>query len=438
MMQKGNLGLNMKEMEVPMENIFEQRRNKALLNTSYPLKPVDWAQFKSAFPLPFDMDKDVCFYIHVPFCRSLCKFCEYIRFKSDNGIDEERYLDILEKDIDAFLNKYPNLRLRGFDIGGGTPTALSLRAFERLLQIYRNGVDRCNLSSDFLPSIEATFSTLDKDKIRAIATSGIKRISLGIQSANTSFLLANHRYNGSLAHMSDIFAQCRKYGVSILNIDLMYGFLNQSDKDLTAALAIVSELLPEHLTIYELRTNMLNSYQSKPASCLFKQYEFLFNHIMDMGYKGRFGQNTFSRANDMGVSSYLQNRMTENCAYKGFGIAAQSKSSKGLSYNIGKNGESLTECLQQESFECGDVYILPRRELLSKYIAICGYCGMFKLSKMEEILGENPLDVFHNQFKFLFDQHLIKREEDIIYITHKGFRDYGAVLSLFHQSNKSI
>ena len=145
--------------------------------------------------------------------------------------------------------------------------------------------------------------------------------------------------------------------------------------------------------------------------------------------------NTFSLVDDYGLSSYLQHRMMKNGSYKGFGIAAQSKNDTGLSYNIGKNGESLKSCLSKKTFEKdGDSYKLPPRELLSKYVAISGYCGMIDLSVMEKILHSDPNVVYKNELSFLLNNNYIKKNGTMICLTPKGFLHYGAVLSLFYNT----
>ena len=201
--------------------------------------------------------------------------------------------------------------------------------------------------------------------------------------------------------MADIFHSCRQQGINTINLDLMYGFVNQTKEEIEATMKVVGRLMPEHLTVYELRTNMLNRYPIATAEQRFEQYSYLYDLITRLGYKGRFGMNTFSLIGDYGLSSYLQHRMIKNGSYKGFGIAAQSKNDTGLSYNIGKNGESLECCLSRSTFEKdGDSYILPPRELLSKYIAISGYCGMTDLSVMEKILHSDPNMVFEKELAF--------------------------------------
>ena len=217
----------------------------------------------------------------------------------------------------------------------------------------------------------------------------------------------------------------------------MYGFVNQTKEEIEATMKVVERLMPEHLTVYELRTNMLSRYPIATAEQRFEQYSYLYDLITALGYKGRFGMNTFSLIGDYGLSSYLQHRMMENGSYKGFGIAAQSKNDTGISYNIGKNGESLECCLSKNTFEeGGDSYKLPPRELLSKYVAISGYCGMTDLSVMEKILHSDPNMVFEKELDFLLNNQYIEKDGTMLYLTPKGFLHYGAVLSLFY-NNKS-
>ena len=121
--------------------------------------------------------------------------------------------------------------------------------------------------------------------------------------------------------------------------------------------------------------------------------------------------------------------MLNNISYKGFGISAQSKNSMGVAYNIGKSDKPLKDCLKEGSFIEEDVYILPKEELLAKYVAISGYCGRFNLKIMEEILNCDPLKYFSEEFEFLLSKNYIKIDNDEVILTRRGFLHYGAVLS---------
>lgn len=417
-----------------LQTIIDARRQDARYNTSYPLSPHHWAQYKVAKPLFFEGESELSFYVHVPFCQRMCKFCEYVKYRIADEVTQHRYLDIVERDMERFVASHPGITLTGFDLGGGTPTALCHSAFARLVGIFKTYTERLATTEDFLPSIEATFTTIDEEKIRMIREVGFRRISFGLQNIDYKFLKANHRDDGTFAHPMEVFDLCRKHGIEILNLDLMYGFAEQRTNDLLATLFIPKVLKPEHLTVYELRTNMLRDYDIKSVGARNSQYKTLRHFITgQLGYDMPLAANTASLIGDDGVSSYLRHRMTGNGSYKGFGIAAQSKSRKGLSYNIGKTRKPLARCMEQNSFELGgDIYNLPPREMLAKYMAICGYCGRFRLSKIQEILGEDPCEAFKEEFDFLLANKYLRIKGDTVQFTQKGFLCYGAILSLFY------
>ena len=421
------------------EVLFETRKDISDYNTSYPLHPSDWSSWKTSDRLSFDDIEDLSFYIHIPFCQSLCRYCEYVKYKKTSESTERQYLDIVDSDMRAFAEQSATGKTisRGFDIGGGTPTVLGTENFARLIKMSAEYARRFKRAEHFKGSIEATFNTIDENKIAIISGHSdiFSRISFGLQSTNCVFLRDNNRDNGQTQRMADIFHSCRQQGINTINLDLMYGFVHQTKEEIEATMKVVERLMPEHLTVYELRTNMLSRYPIATAEQRFEQYSYLYDLITALGYKGRFGMNTFSLTGDYGLSSYLQHRMMENGSYKGFGIAAQSKNYIGISYNIGKNGESLECSLSKNTFEKdGDSYILPPRELLSKYVAISGYCGMIDLFVMEKILHSDPNMVFEKELGFLLNNHYIEKDGTILYLTPKGFLHYGAVLYLFYNN----
>ena len=110
-------------MEV-LSDIFEKRKNDSRWNTSYPLSPDDWKVYRISGELSFSGEKEMSFYIHIPFCKGLCSFCEYTRMLCPSEELQEQYIATLKHDIWKFIKKYPSIKLCGFDVGGGTPTAL--------------------------------------------------------------------------------------------------------------------------------------------------------------------------------------------------------------------------------------------------------------------------------------------------------------------------
>ncbi len=414
-----------------MLKLFNKAKNSYLCNTSYPLDKSNFIKYKTDKELEFNEDK-LCLYIHIPFCTRLCSFCEYIKYKKDNKY-EEKYLEILEKDINSFISKH-KFTLYGFDIGGGTPTCLELSTFKKLMSIAKK-INKLNTVDDYEPSIEATFSTLSYDKLKLIVDAGFKRISLGIQTTNTKILDSQNRNIVSISDMKKVFDIIREVGIKKINVDFMYGIKNQTVEDIYNSLECIKILNPDQVTLYEMRYNMVNQKASISKELLFNQYSIIYEELIKLGYKGRFSQNTFSKYNDFGLSSYLRYRMIDNISYKGFGISAQSKTSQGISYNIGKSHESFDECIKQNSFIEKDTYLLPKEELVAKYIMISLYYGMFSLKIVSSILEKDARKYYKRELDFLISNKYIYIEDDKCYLTKDGFKYYGAVGSLFYSKN---
>ena len=234
-----------------IEYIFNERKQNQMLNTSYPLNPADWKPFEVKGTLPFCADDTLSFYIHIPFCKQLCAFCEYTRMLCPDEEEQRRYLEALSNDIAIFIKQHPQLTLQGFDIGGGTPTALSNSNFQYLLSIYSETIKKAILSSDFEPSIEGTFQTLNNEKFQAIADVGIRRVSLGVQTCNNSILSNYSRANTTIAEMRQMLDAARYASIDKINLDVMYGLRGETPETISRDIETLSQLRPEQITLYD-------------------------------------------------------------------------------------------------------------------------------------------------------------------------------------------
>lgn len=416
-------------------NLFDKRKDDPRYNTSYPLLPSHWARYRAEGPLPFDGEEELSLYIHIPFCQQLCSFCEYTRMVCPSAGLQLGYVGTVARDVARFVRQHPGVRLLGFDIGGGTPTALQPEAFSQLMDAFASAAGSLPLADDFEPSIEATFATVTRAKAAAIAAAGIRRVSLGVQSASSAVLSENHRRNADVGHMQAVMAMLHTEGIAKVNLDMMYGLKGQSLDSLGQDLRVIGLLNPEQVTLYELRTNMIAERSHMSKAQLLEAYATLHQGLTAMGYHARFGENTFSKsAADKGVSSYLRSRMLYGASYKGFGIAAQSMSREGLAYNVGKSQRGLRSLLGRDTFAEEFTYMLPPAERAAKYIAIGAYNGSFSLRRLSAILGTDGARHYRGQLDFCLANGLLTLDPDgdRVAITRKGFGHYGAVFSLFY------
>lgn len=415
--------------------LYQSRKNDPCWNTSYPISPSDWAVYRIPGPLPFENDHRLSFYIHIPFCKQLCSFCEYTRMLCPDENVQRDYLLAIANDIELFKQQSKDVTLIGFDIGGGTPTSLSEKNFSLLMQIYQTAISGLKLDDRYEPSIEGTFNTLSEQKLEAMSKNGFHRLSLGVQSSCSSVLHQHQRGNSSEAIMSSWLKKAWDKGIKKVNLDFMYGLNGQNELTIRQDLELISRLRPQQVTLYELRTNMISAKESFTKEELFDQYVQYYDGLIALGYYARFGQNTFSvDATDEGVSSYLRERMLNGAAYKGFGLSAQSMSSSGIAYNVGKLAVTPQNALNKEGYPEQFTYLLPPDELASKYIAISAYNGSFSIAKLRDygISGGSLNEILD----FCIDEGLLyKGERDWMFITKKGFKHYGALFSLFYASH---
>ena len=417
-------------------DLYQSRKNDPCWNTSYPISPSDWATYRVQGPLSFENDRRLSFYIHIPFCKQLCSFCEYTRMPCPDDNVQRNYLFAIANDIKRFKQQYQDVTLLGFDIGGGTPTSLSEKNFSLLMQIYQTAISELGLDDKYEPSIEGTFNTLSEYKLEAMVKSGFHRLSLGVQSSCNSVLHQHQRGSTKEAIMSAWLKKAWEKGIKKINLDFMYGLKGQNQSTIRQDIELISRLRPQQVTLYELRTNMISAEESFTKDELYDKYVQYYDGLIALGYYARFGQNTFSvDTTDEGVSSYLRERMLNGAAYKGFGLSAQSMSSLGIAYNVGKLAVTPQNELNKESYTELFTYLLPLNELASKYMAISAYNGSFSIARLRDYgISERILNEIVG---FCIDEGLLyKGERDRMFITPKGFKHYGALFSLFYANNR--
>ena len=431
----------------PLEIELRHRILQDCYSTAYPWKPEKWAAYLQSGPLKFKKEGRLSFYIHIPFCKKLCKFCEYTRCLVPDDSVQRNYLHIIHRDIQKFLLEYPDITLEGFDIGGGTPSVLSPNNFAYLMQIYREVVHRVKVSDDFEPSIEMSIQTITPERIKMVKEAGIRRISIGIQSLYFSRRQSDLGWRYPKA--DEVIGQInmiRGAGGFKINLDFMYGFKFQHGRDGENLDRIaIEQLAPDQVTVYELRTNQLDDYGMATPTTRADLYDRWYHLVRELGYLGEYGQNTFSiDHHDYGVSSYIRHRMLDGDDYKGFGISAQSMSDGNVEYNIGKNAKDILSLIptgklpEDATFEASEHYELPVAEKFAKFVCVSAYSGGFSWRKAKERFYPDFFERFGTVLDFLTDRQDIYGKGDIVIskdrisVTKNGFRHYGPLFSLFY------
>ncbi len=182
-------------------------------------------------------------YIHVPFCRHRCGYCNFTLVAGRDDLIES-FLVAIEREL-SWLGE--PIEIDTLFFGGGTPTHLNPEQLTKLLAIvHRSFV----LSAGYEFSIEANPADVDSDKLKLLADEGVTRISLGAQSFNTEKLAALERDHRA-RDIEFAFELSRRHMRSV-SLDLIFGAPGETNdgwrKDLARAIA----LRPDHISTYGL------------------------------------------------------------------------------------------------------------------------------------------------------------------------------------------
>lgn len=186
-------------------------------------------------------------YLHFPFCLRKCRYCDFLSFSADERA-REAYLERLIEEIAVKGPQYDRYEIKTLFIGGGTPSLMSGRLMDRLMDaIFRH----FHVEKSAEMTVECNPGTTDAGKLDAYRRAGLNRISFGLQSMNEAEL----KYLGRI-HTAEQFLEnyeaARRCGFENINIDLMSALPGQSVTSYLASLRQVIGLSPEHISAYSL------------------------------------------------------------------------------------------------------------------------------------------------------------------------------------------
>lgn len=187
--------------------------------------------------------KEIGIYIHIPFCKSKCGYCDFVSFANKEEIIEN-YVDAVIKEIEYM--ELSNYVISTVYIGGGTPSVIDSKYIENILnKVKQNTVENTEITIEINPG------TVNREKLENYKNMGINRLSIGLQSTEDGLLKEIgriHIYEDFL----NAYKNARNLSFDNINIDLMLGLPNQTLEMLEKSVQKIIELNPEHISVYSL------------------------------------------------------------------------------------------------------------------------------------------------------------------------------------------
>ncbi|MFL5271922.1 MAG: oxygen-independent coproporphyrinogen III oxidase [Anaeromyxobacteraceae bacterium] len=239
-------------IQIPPPELIKKYDRPGPRYTSYPTAP-EWSD---AFG-PADYDRHLAradgdtgplsVYVHLPFCREMCRFCGCNVVATHDRSRADGYLDLLEKEVALVAAKLPRRReVSQLHWGGGTPTFLDVKQLQRCHDILARHFE---FTPDVEKAIEIDPAITSRTQIDALAKMGFNRISMGVQDFDGKVQEVVGRIQGE-KETADLVQAARDNGFRGVNLDLIYGLPYQTPETWDRTLERILTIHPDRLAVF--------------------------------------------------------------------------------------------------------------------------------------------------------------------------------------------
>ena len=305
-------------------------------------------------------------YVHVPFCRSRCAYCDFCTQtdRSDKLIDG--YLEAVCDHIKEAGALAPNYKVDTIYFGGGTPSFLGADALATILMAIRRSFDVDNNAEI---TFEANPDSISDQLLRRLKAEGFNRVSLGIQSDNDEMLeKLNRPHNYAQAVVA--YQRIRKAGFRNVSVDLIYGLPGQTVRTWLETVEHVLELMPEHVSLYGLEVHEgtpMEQYEKMGLLPDEDKFADMYLSAVKLLESRGFRQYEISNFARKGLVSRHNMKYWTGGEYLGFGPSAASDFA-GSRFKLVSDLRAYINGIQVNGEVMEEMEEIPLRERASEYI----------------------------------------------------------------------
>lgn len=374
--------------------------------------------------------KNAGLYVHIPFCKSKCVYCDFCSFADKNN-EIEAYGCALKKEADMYVPLSDGKKITTVFVGGGTPSIVGGKFLSDLLLYMKT---RFNLSDDVEITVEANPDSFDEDFAARLADVGVNRLSLGLQSANDLLLK-------KLGRPHDYADFCRaakiasKYFKNV-NFDLMIGIEGQTETDVKNTLDSVLAFSPTHLSVYALileRGTPLNRLVRKgkvvlPDSDATADMYDLAKNVLDGNNYRRYEVSNFARA---GFECRHNLNYWDRGEYIGLGLAAHGYLD-GVRYANVKHTDNYLKKISLATRPISFQKRIQQKEACFEYVMLgLRKTDGFDVDGFNRDTGADFFATYGQTVKKLSQQKLLCVEKNRVYIPSERFYVANTILEEF-------
>ncbi len=375
--------------------------------------------------------KNVGLYIHIPFCKKKCEYCDFKSYAGkENLIDEYmKWLNYEIKEVgegnqyDYEAGRDDLAIVKTIYIGGGTPSVVDSKY---ILQIMDCIKENYLVAEDVEVTIEINPGTVNEEKLSTYKKSGINRLSIGLQETHNDLLKTLGRIH-SYEDFLTTYQLARDVGFQNINVDLMLGLPGQTIADLEESLDRIIELNPEHISVYSLIIEENTPFYEKlnenkiilPEDEAERKMYWLTKQKLERAGYIHYEISNFAKKG-------FESRHNLSCwnqeEYIGFGVAAHSYTNNVRYSNIDKIEEYITNFDSNKQNENFVFHEKQNKESKMKEFMMLGLRKIegISIQKFKSEFGENPIFIYRKELEKLVEEGLLEIDGDVIKLTNKG------------------
>ncbi|MFZ2339367.1 MAG: radical SAM family heme chaperone HemW [Bacteroidales bacterium] len=357
-------------------------------------------------------------YIHIPFCRKLCSYCDFYHLISQS--DNKQYVDILNREAFMRRDYLGNQTVSTIYIGGGTPSVLQPSEIKSILDnISRN----FRVDEDPEVTIELNPDDITDEFLNGLKKTIVNRISIGIQSwreQDLKFMNRRHTASAAAIALDKIFDA----GYNNVTIDLIYGIPGMLTSDWASNLDISFSYAIKHLSAYHLTIEpgtMLGKMKEKGALSEIDEDESAsqFQLLIEKAGAAGFIHYEISNFGLPGFLSVHNSNYWKQVSYLGLGPSAHSFNGYSRQWNV-RDVKKYIKAVDSGCLDF-DMEELDKKTRFNEYImtSLRTMWGI-SLDYVEEAFDKEGYDYIKNLSGKFIDYGLMKQEKKTLVLTNQG------------------
>lgn len=357
-------------------------------------------------------------YIHIPFCKTRCSYCDF--YTQTNAMQKDAYIDALCKELVLRKDYLHKKTIQTIYFGGGTPSQLSQEDFEKIFEAL-NTVFELDVDSEV--TLEANPEDLDDEYIAMLRSLPFNRMSVGIQSFDdTELKFLNRRHSAHKA--KTVIAKSQDAGFDNISIDLMYGLPSQTldvwMRNLEEAINLNVQHISSYHLIYEEGTKMYRLMTQGAINTVSEDLSTEMFSLMNscLKEKGFIHYEVSNFAKEGFLSRHNSSYWTGE-EYLGVGASAHSFDGKSRCWNVASISKYIKGI--HEGSALIETEILSDKTRYNDYV-LTRMRTMWGADTVEidKLFGEEMLDYFLVNIEKYLNAGDVRRLKDKLIISEKG------------------